>query len=235
MPQAPAIAVEIWLWDNADFEAQGAELCAWLNAEERARRDRKADPRHGLHWAISRAKVRQKLSAVLQVAPEDIAFETNQYGHLSVANAAAQSVWFNISHAGSLTALAISASAPVGVDIEPIQPLNAEEMDWPLSALERTDLAKVPVNDRLAAFFRYWTLKEAFIKGMGMGVSFPLHDFSISSYDAPPALADVAGTAVNPGDWTFEALEILPNMRFALAAKTSGENLECKYNINSEA
>ncbi len=235
MPQAPAIAVEIWLWDNADFEAQGPQLCAWLNAEERTRRDRKIDIRQGLHWAISRAKVREKLSDFVDVSPQNIAFETNQYGHLSIANAAAENVWFNISHAGSLTALAISPSAPVGVDIEPIQALNADEMDWPLSVIERADLAKVPVNDRLAAFFRYWTLKEAFIKGMGMGVSFPLHDFSISSYDAPPALAGVAGTAVNPGDWTFEALEILPDIRFALAVKTSGENLECKYNINSEA
>lgn len=231
--QSPAIAVEIWLWDNAEFEAHAEDLCTCLSAEEQARRARKVKAKMGLHWAISRAKVRQTLSSFIDIPAQEIAFDANEYGQLSVANPQAKPLFFSISHDGSRTALAISPAAPIGVDIERVQRLNPDEMDWPLSIIERRDLANVASQDRFNAFFRYWTLKEAFIKALGTGVSFDLHSFSISPFKTNPVLLEVVGDPNAPADWTFKASEILPGLRFGLAVKTGDAIVNCAYHIKS--
>lgn len=212
-------AVSVWLWDNSVYLDQTEMLFKTLNADERARRDRQYSRAKGLHWGIARAKVRQELAKISGLSPADLTFQENEFGHLKLEQA---DLSFSVSHDGAWTALAVCDSAPIGVDIESVKPLTREEMDWPLSPRERTDLAKVDDADLLQAFFRYWTLKEAFIKALGLGVSFPLEDFDISSFGTEPALLRVAGEPDAPSEWCFAAREIRPDLRFALALKTKG-------------
>ena len=166
--------VSVWLWDNADFLSQTEQLDSILSDDERARRDRQFSRTKGLHWAISRVRVRQILGELSEQSADQVRFDENAHGHLILSEA---DLSFSISHDGSWTALAVGAGVRVGIDIESIKPLSRDEMEWPLSPREREDLAEVPDEHVLDAFFRYWTLKEAFIKALGLGVSFPLEDF----------------------------------------------------------
>lgn len=220
------IAADVWLWDNAEFSNAAEDLLRVLDDQERARRDRQFCKTKGLHWAISRARIRQELAKFTGVAAEDLVFEEDAFGHLTLQQS---DLSFSISHDGAWTALAVCESAQVGIDIESIKPISREEMEWPLSQRERADLARVGDADLLQAFYRYWTLKEAFIKALGLGVSFPLEDFDTSPYGSEPALLRVANDTNAPEEWCFEAREARPGLRLALAVKTKGNTPKFSY------
>lgn len=230
--QDSEISVDIWMWDNADLIADAPHLATLLDAEEIARRDRQASLEKGQHWAISRAKVRTYLAQILDMPARALEFEENEFGKLSLAGTRRAGLDFSISHDDSWTVLAICKGAPVGVDIESVKTLTREEMDWPLSRVERQHLAEVVSDDVPQAFFRYWTLKEAFIKGLGLGVSFPLEDFDMTPCGEPPGLLRVKGDPEAVKNWVFEAYEIRPGLRFALAVRTGGIRPELAYHTN---
>lgn len=220
------VSVEIWLWDNAEFISEADRLVTLLDETEIARRDRQFSRQKGTFWAISRARLRERLAAMTGKPAADLQFEENDYGKLSLAGS---NLHFNLSHEESWTALAICEQAEIGIDLEAIKPLSREEMDWPLSPVERQHLSEVTPEDLPQAFFRYWTLKEAFIKGLGLGVSFPLDGFDMTPFGDAPGLMRVHGDPAAVQNWVFEAREIRPGLRFALAVKSGGRELNLAY------
>ncbi|MFH8366844.1 4'-phosphopantetheinyl transferase family protein [Streptomyces sp. NPDC018031] len=100
---------------------------------------------------------------------------------------------FNMSHAGDLVLFAF-ASAPIGADVERVQePRVVAQVSGSLHPRERAELAGLAEADRPAAFARCWTRKEAYLKGLGTGLS------------RDPAL-DYVGTGTQPvpvGGWTM--------------------------------
>lgn len=89
-------------------------------------------------------------------------------------------LFFNVSHSGNRVACA-TAPVPVGVDVEKIRPVPELEhiVDRYFSVEEREAILAPPVEERLARFFEFWTLKESYIKAVGKGLSIPLSSFSI--------------------------------------------------------
>lgn len=225
------VSVEIWLWDNADYIAEADRLFALLSEAELARRDRQFSRQKAAFWAISRARLREQLAAITGVPAAALQFEENEYGKLKLAGA---NPHFSLSHEGSWTALAVCKQAEVGIDLEAIKPLNREEMDWPLSPVERQHLSEVTPEDLPQAFFRYWTLKEAFIKGLGLGVSFPLEDFDMTPFGETPGLLRVHRDPETVRNWVFEACEIRPGLRFALAVNSGGRKLKLAHHAKTE-
>lgn len=83
---------------------------------------------------------------------------------------------FNVSHSGDWIVAAFDAT-PVGVDIEKIVPIDISIADRFFSAEEVHQLERVPPAQRLQYFYRFWTLKETYIKAIGKGLSIPLNSF----------------------------------------------------------
>lgn len=78
---------------------------------------------------------------------------------------------FNISHSGDWSVCAVS-TLPVGVDIERIQPLdvNIAKNVFTESEFERmTDFADKA--EQLNYFYQIWTIKESYLKTLGLGFS----------------------------------------------------------------
>ncbi|HVW77575.1 MAG TPA: 4'-phosphopantetheinyl transferase superfamily protein [Alloacidobacterium sp.] len=122
------------------------------------------------------------LGSYLDCDPKDIAFTTNQYGKPSVSSPAS-CLSFNMSHSGALTMIAICLGAEIGLDVEAVRPIPEWE-DIAASHFSSREIASIrtePWDEQQNAFFRCWTRKEAFIKAMGMGLSIPLHHFSVST------------------------------------------------------
>jgi 4'-phosphopantetheinyl transferase len=89
---------------------------------------------------------------------------------------------FNISHSGGIALLAFARRREVGVDVEQIRrdsDLQAIARRF-FSANEQTQLARLTDDERVDAFFRCWTRKEAYIKATGDGLSLPLSQFDVS-------------------------------------------------------
>jgi len=77
--------------------------------------------------------------------------------------------WFNLSHSGDDIALLLSDEGEVGYDIEVVRPRD----NWQalanavFSVAEHDELERETPEDKLAAFWRIWTRKEAIVKQRG--------------------------------------------------------------------
>lgn len=78
---------------------------------------------------------------------------------------------FNVSHCAGGAALSIS-SFRTGIDIEKVRPFSVKTAGKVLSKNELSIIENSghPELD----FFRFWTLKESYIKALGTGMSYPL-------------------------------------------------------------
>ena len=83
-----------------------------------------------------------------------------------------QEICFNLSHCRGLAVCGISAF-PLGVDCESIRSLREGVLRRSFAPEEVLAVMESPQPDE--TFFRFWTLKEAFVKALGVGISYPLH------------------------------------------------------------
>jgi 4'-phosphopantetheinyl transferase len=76
---------------------------------------------------------------------------------------------FNLSHAGERVVCAVSAQGPIGVDVEKVREVEAEDFNdvFPPDAWDRLRAAGM----KKTAFFREWTRLEAVAKAEGCGMS----------------------------------------------------------------
>lgn len=86
-------------------------------------------------------------------------------------------VCLGIAHSGEMAILAI-APFPVGCDIELIAKPNIGVAKRFFSESEYADI--LSSADSAERFYRYWVLKESFIKATGKGLKTPLSSFTLS-------------------------------------------------------
>lgn len=108
--------------------------------------------------------------------PSDLIIKKTKYNKPYLANI--DNVHYNISHSGDWVVCAVSP-VPVGVDIEKIVDIDFSLISKYYSTKEIHEFKKVPKQHKLACFYNLWTLKESYIKAVGMGLSIPLDSFSI--------------------------------------------------------
>ena len=132
-------------------------------------------------YSASHIYLRQILSQYGTLPPAKWAFKTNAYGKPSIANKGYEWLHFNLSHTQGLIACATRYQQEVGIDVE--QQKWLPDIDslcqYTFSITEAADvlsLSSRPAQQQ--RFFSYWTLKEAYIKARGMGLSIPLQQFN---------------------------------------------------------
>ncbi len=214
--------LKLWLAYPGDLEeAAIEEACtAILNDAERARAGRFRFDRHRREYLATHALARVALSHVCPLPPEAWSFSVNKYGkpspipecglRFNQSNSVEMAVCLvarpDARPVSQLDANSSAAAGEVGVDIESLA--RAEEI-VPLasrvfSAAERAQLDALPVGGRPDRALSLWTLKEAYIKARGMGLSLPLDGISFL-FDGPEAIRfEVApGVDDDPGRWRF--------------------------------
>ena len=88
-------------------------------------------------------------------------------------------VYFNLSHSGEYVLCAL-APYEVGCDVEQITPIDLKIARRFFFRSEYDDIAAQTTEEaRSELFFRYWTLKESFMKVTGLGIKLPLDAFEI--------------------------------------------------------
>lgn len=86
-------------------------------------------------------------------------------------------VKFNISHSGTIVVCIITNSSDVGIDIEKVHNINVFDFTAQMTDFEFNKIKNA--TDSQAAFFDFWTQKEAVIKAHGKGLSIPLNTFCV--------------------------------------------------------
>jgi 4'-phosphopantetheinyl transferase len=176
---------EVHVW-RADLESIGSDESRWrkvLSPDETTRASRFHFTIDRERFVAARALLRTILAGYLAVRPGDLSFAYSKKEKPSLAPLhAAGGIEFNVSHSGGIALYAFTRGRELGIDIEQIR--NDFEVE-PIarrffSAYEQQQLTDFPVPERVGAFFRCWTRKEAYIKATGDGLSLPLSQFDVS-------------------------------------------------------
>ncbi len=106
-------------------------------------------------------------------------FKTGKYGKAYISNH--ENVYFNLSHSGKIVLCAIS-DMEVGADVEYIDPkidLNISKNYFYNSEYENI----MSAENKSDEFFKYWVLKESYMKYTGLGMNLKLDSFEIKIKD----------------------------------------------------
>jgi 4'-phosphopantetheinyl transferase len=128
---------------------------------------------------------------------------------------------FNLSHSGERALLALGVGRPVGVDIEQHRALDPLALARRFFSRDEIDaLDRLGGQARAEAFFRCWTRKEALIKAMGDGLSFPLDSFAVQLEEGGASQVLEIGTAASgtAACWRVMSLETEHGYEAAVAA-----------------
>jgi len=132
---------------------------------------------------ISRGVLRSILSRYLTIKPEDIVILSDEYGKPFLDKKInRQEIRFNLSHSGDFIIYAVTSGKNIGIDVEEITETGSIEdiIEHDFSNHEKTLFGSMPAELKTRAFFSCWTRKEAYIKALGSGLSYPLKKFSVS-------------------------------------------------------
>lgn len=162
---------------------------------------------------IARGLLRTLLAKYLNVMPVDLEFTYDQFGKpiLSTDKHKAAPV-FNVSHSGDFFLLAVATTdSIIGIDVE--QHRNIPELlhiaDKYFHVNEMKELAMLTLPVRAVAFFDCWTRKESIAKALGLGISMPLRDFSVSLLPGvPPKLLFWLLREGEVRHWSLRALQL---------------------------
>lgn len=219
-----------WAAGPASLSLGGREVHVWrtrlddgdwgralLNEEEAARADRFIRDIHGRRFAAARGALRVLIGRYLSVEAAGVAFDYNEFGKPSLApELASHRLEFNVSHSEDMALLAFSRSRVLGVDIEQLR----ERADFEklarryFSPAEVRSLEGMPILERLPAFYRCWTRKEAYIKAKGKGLSISLSSFDVAfAAGESPTLLRAEGGGAECARWTIH--DIQPGGQFA--------------------
>ncbi len=82
-------------------------------------------------------------------------------------------IHYNLSHAEGIAACMVS-DCECGIDCENVRDFRPNVMKRAFSEKEREMVESAPESERNLLFFRLWTLKEAYVKALGIGISYPM-------------------------------------------------------------
>jgi 4'-phosphopantetheinyl transferase len=197
--------LHVWLAPEALVDAPGvaAALERLLPDDEIARlADFRAEAPRRLHL-LARGLQRSMLSAFFPgTAPIDWRFERSAAGRPSLAHGHGLDVDFNLAHTRGLVAMALGRDVRVGIDVERFERRRSLEIARRyFSAREIAAFEALPDELRPRRFVELWTLKEAYLKAIGTGISGGLGSMTFDWHDG--ALAFERASDPDAPRWRF--------------------------------
>lgn len=217
--------VHVWQASLALPDHARRDLWALLNTEERAQAEQYRSERDRERFAAAHGVLRLLLADYLAVPPTELRFVAGPHGKPDLVRPGGRrggrALRFNLSHSGERALFAFSEGRALGVDLEEIDlrtahPAIAEKFFAPG---ERNIILAHSPAERPHIFTRLWTLKEAYLKALGLGLTQPLNSFEIGFEGGAPKL--VAPLKTHPGYWHLRELTVAPGYAAALCVEGS--------------
>ena len=176
----------VFVWKIPLIQPLGVQesLRTLLSADEIQRANRFVFPIHRDRFVVARGVLRRILGAYLSLEPNAIRFDYNRQGKPAVVRSAEMPpLCFNLSHSADLALCAVTADRAVGIDIEAMRPIcDRDRMARRYFAQsENSSYQMLSPDEKPEGFLIRWTMKEAYIKAHGQGLSMPLDQFNISA------------------------------------------------------
>jgi len=182
-----------------------------LSADERQRHQAFHFDRDRHLYLVAHALLRTSLSRYADARPDTWTFSSQAFGRPEIADhePPGERIRFNLSHTSGLAACVIARDVDVGIDVECLDRQVDSESIAPryFAHHEVRQLAGLSGVERETRFIEFWTLKEAYVKARGNGLSMPLDRFHFqrdSAHEWRIGFADAEG---DPEEWQFACLQ----------------------------
>lgn len=198
-----------------------------LSPDEKTRASKFRFPRDSRNYIVARGILRTLIGQYLEMPPQEISFQYSKFGKPTLEGI--DSLQFNISHAKNVALFAFTKKFTVGVDVEYVNPeIEVNDIARSFFATkEVSNLLALPEEQQPLAFFNCWTRKEAFIKAIGEGLSFPLNQFEVSLAPDEPAELLATHWDVNAvSNWTLHSMSPAPDFVGCLVIKGSANQVK---------
>jgi 4'-phosphopantetheinyl transferase len=202
----------IWRADLKANECFQSSFLKLLSPDEKNRAQKFRFAKDNRNFIIARGILRSLIGKYLEINPAEISFQYSEFGKPGIADN--NTLQFNISHSQNMALFAFTTKFNVGVDVEFVNP-DIEVKDIAakfFSTNEIMNLLALPEKQQALGFFNCWTRKEAFIKAVGEGLSFPLDKFEVSLEPNKPA-------KLLATDWQPDAVS-----KWSIYSMSPGEN-----------
>jgi len=211
----PCPNIDLWLADPADWSL--ADCVSTLSPAERQRADRFRHDGARSQFVLGRTLLRRQLGRRLGIRPERVTIVFEALGRPRLEDARS-GLTFNLSHTNGLVVCALGRVAQLGLDVERgDREIDAEQFSATiLHPEEQADFLALSGGRLRLAILTRWTLKEAYVKATGEGLSRPFREIAFSSR-SPDAELLVPGTQAGP--WWFRTLTPTPHFLLSLAAR----------------
>lgn len=188
-------------------------LWQFLSEDERSRANNFKREHLKQRFVAARGNLREILAKYLACKPYEILFSYGDRGKPRV-----DGVYFNLAHSQDLAIYAISGDREVGIDLEYIDlkyDVDAIAKNYFLPS-EQNLIKGLSDRAKYLAFFRAWTLKEAYGKATGQGIANILNSLDVSALIEMPI-----GETLQLEDWKLQALDTAPDYCAALCVSVS--------------
>lgn len=189
--------------------SQFNQLSRFLKIVSDERRRRVASYRFSvdkIRCLIAELLVRHLLAEHFGVNPTSLLIRYSRYGKPYLENS---NIHFNISHSGDWVVCAMGDSE-IGVDIEVMKQIDFHAVYHYFSNTEIERLDAVDLVTNPDAFYQIWTLKESYVKYLGLGLQCPFSNFSIMvesndkikvAHDGHTNTVSFFSTKIDEGHW----------------------------------
>ncbi|MCK5822007.1 MAG: 4'-phosphopantetheinyl transferase superfamily protein [Bacteroidales bacterium] len=160
-------------------------------------------------YIISQGALRMLLSGYLGIPPKSVKIGRRRKGKpYSIDD---QGLYFNISNSGKLVTIAFSRDSELGIDVEQIRTLpDLDEMIIRNFTSREISFINGKSEERTTRFFRFWTIKESYLKAIGEGMRLTPDNLEFAIEKDGIRQLSVNGI-FEQEDWNFKEFSIFPD------------------------
>lgn len=213
--------VDVWVIDLHTLNATDVARCTMVlspTEKDRMRRFRFEQDRAAFRAAHALARI--ALSSIeATVSPHEWVFEETSHGRPEISlDCGVPRLRFNISHTRGVVACIVTRDLDCGVDVELMHRCNDLHAlaHTVLAPAELAKIAAAPDTERPTLFCRYWTLKEAYAKALGLGISLAFDCVAFELYEGSARLHS------GSDEWYFAQWLPTPTHTVATAVRARG-------------
>jgi 4'-phosphopantetheinyl transferase len=212
---------DVWVIDLHTLNSADVATCdVVLSSAERDRMRRFHYKQDQDAYRAAHALARLALSSCeAAVPPHAWTFEETLHGRPEIsAQCGSPRLRFNISHTRRVVACIVTSDLDCGVDVE-LTHRCSDLHDLARTVLAPSEWATIAAasdTERPILFSRYWTLKEAFAKARGLGMSLAFDQIAFDLFDGSARLH------AHSGEWHFEQWSPTPTHTLATAVRARG-------------
>lgn len=227
------IQVCVYFVDLAFWEGNISLFWGLLCEQERNRVNEFYFETSKLRFIVSRGMLRILLSYYTNISSSNIDFCTNKYGKLFLKNY--PELQFNMSYSNKIICYAFTLFHPLGVDVEWKNPDFdiSTVIEFVLTPTEQKFFMGANLEEKSSIFYEIWSKKEALVKAIGVGLSYPIHTIDVIHVNSMEPIYLKTFEEENRGkqEWYVYPINELSGYSCAIATddKLSISNVSCKH------